>query len=756
MKRSLQLLVLLFTPFLLQSQELEKVSLQLQWLHQFQFAGYYVAKEKGFYEEAGLDVTLLPFKNTVNSADEVLNGNATYGIGRSSLIIDRSEGKPVVLMASAFQSSPSVLVATEASGIKNVKDFAGKRVMMTSDAFSAVAYQAMANHNGVSLDDMIIQKHSLDINDLIDQKTDLMSCYLSNEPFLLEQRGIAYTVFDPKEYDFDFYSDILFSSEEEIANNPDRAERFREASLKGWTYAFSHIEETVAIILDRYNVQHKSKAALTFEAEALKKLAYYRSEVIGRIDTEKIEKIYDFYYVMGLLKNKIDIDCLVWYGAEDRDAFMLNSEEKAYLKTKKEIRACIDPDWMPFEKLEDGKHIGMNVEYMQIMEKTLGVPIRVVPTENRSESLAYMKAKKCDILSLAMETPERKKYMGFTRPYLTVPLVFATTIDTFFIADIEEVLDKRLGVVKGYAFTELLQKRYPDVSFVEVETVSKGLEAVRQGRLYAFIDNLTSIGYLIQNKYMGSLKISGRIDHENWELGIGVHKDDPILLKVFDKAVASIDEKTKHKILNQWVAVNYEAGIDYALLWKILGAVGVVVAFLLYHYYMIKRHNVELKRHSTFDALTNVYNRRYLDQSMNSALELARRYGTPFSVIMMDVDDFKKINDIYGHDTGDRALIKIAKILSTHSRSSDIVGRWGGEEFLVICANSRLEGAVEVAEKMRDEIETSVSENEILLTASFGVVEYHELDTSNTILYRVDQLLYQAKADGKNSVVYTA
>jgi len=110
-------IILLFAT-LLGAKELEKVSLQLQWLDQFQFAGYYMAKEKGFYKKAGLDVTLKKFNNKIMPIDEVLNKKATYGVGRSSLIVDRSKGKEIVLLASIFQSSPSVLISTKDSGIK--------------------------------------------------------------------------------------------------------------------------------------------------------------------------------------------------------------------------------------------------------------------------------------------------------------------------------------------------------------------------------------------------------------------------------------------------------------------------------------------------------------------------------------------------------------------------------------------------------------------------------------------------------------
>ncbi len=576
------------TPLLTEDENPQKVTLQLQWLDQFQFAGYYMAKEKGFYKDAGLDVEIKKFAPGIMPIDEVVGKKATYGIGRSSLLIDESSGKNIVLLASIFQSSPEILLARKDSDIKTVKDFVGKKVMMTPDALGSVPLRAMINQNGVSLANMIKQKHSSDVNDLINKKTDLMASYISNEPYALKEKGIAYTVFDPKDYGFDFYSDILFTSADEIRVHRQRAVDFTEASLKGWEYAFSHIDETVALILKKYNAQNKSKAALTFEANNLKNLADFGKADFGHISRAKIEKIAAVYNVMGLLKNKIDYDKFVLN--HDTNRSMWSNEEQNYLKQKKEIRVCVDPDWMPYEAIRDGKYVGMSADYIRIVESTIGIPIRLVPTNSWRESMAYAKARKCDMLSLATETPERKKYFNFTPPYLVVPLVIATTTDKFFIADLKEVLDKKFGVVKGYVFSEQLKHEYPSIKLVEVDNIEDGLKAVAQGKLFGFIDSLMTIGYQMQKSYIGTLKIAGRID-QNWELGFGVRNDEPMLLTILNKALDHIDEKTKQSILNQWMSIDYDQGFDYTLFWKILGGLAFVLAFLIYRYVIVQRYN---------------------------------------------------------------------------------------------------------------------------------------------------------------------
>ena len=124
---------------------------------------------------------------------------------------------------------------------------------------------------------------------------------------------------------------------------------------------------------------------------------------------------------MGLVKKKIDLDEFI-YKIPSKNKF-ISENEKKYLKNKKAITMCIDPNWMPFEKFEDGKHIGMTADYFKLFEERLDTEIRVLQTKNRSESIEFAKSRKCDILSLVMQTPKRDEYLNFTEPYLSVPLV---------------------------------------------------------------------------------------------------------------------------------------------------------------------------------------------------------------------------------------------------------------------------------------------------------------------------------------------
>jgi diguanylate cyclase (GGDEF)-like protein/PAS domain S-box-containing protein len=154
---------------------------------------------------------------------------------------------------------------------------------------------------------------------------------------------------------------------------------------------------------------------------------------------------------------------------------------------------------------------------------------------------------------------------------------------------------------------------------------------------------------------------------------------------------------------------------------------------------------------SITDALTGLYNRRYLDMMLAQFAQSYDRYQIPFSVIMMDLDNFKSVNDIYGHQMGDEVLQTIAEILKQHSRNTDVVGRWGGEEFMVLLPNLDVKAALNTAEKFRSEIERHSFHTVGHKTASFGVSEYS--GSINEVIRQADNALYTAKSEGRNRVI---
>ncbi|MDO8140953.1 MAG: GGDEF domain-containing protein [Candidatus Brocadiales bacterium] len=161
----------------------------------------------------------------------------------------------------------------------------------------------------------------------------------------------------------------------------------------------------------------------------------------------------------------------------------------------------------------------------------------------------------------------------------------------------------------------------------------------------------------------------------------------------------------------------------------------------------------ELEKMVLLDPLTELANRRYIESNIQSKLDEMRRYGRPFGILFMDIDRFKIVNDTYGHDIGDKVLIMVANTFVKNVRASDIVGRWGGEEFLAIIPNINEEQLYFTANKLRVLVEQSgfsLDSGIVQVTVSIGATIAQPKDTAETLLERADKLLYYSKANGQN------
>ena len=152
------------------------------------------------------------------------------------------------------------------------------------------------------------------------------------------------------------------------------------------------------------------------------------------------------------------------------------------------------------------------------------------------------------------------------------------------------------------------------------------------------------------------------------------------------------------------------------------------------------------------DYLTGLYNRRKIHEIIETEIIRSKRYNSAFSVILIDIDDFKIVNDTFGHNTGDKVLVQFSGTLKHTIRESDIASRWGGEEFLVIMPETTIDGASALAEKLRSNIENCDFKNIGNITASFGVTGIRHGDNVQSLIHRADEALYSAKEAGKNTV----
>ena len=788
------LYLIVFISFALPAAELKPINIQLSWFEQFQFAGYYIAKEKGFYAAKGLDVTINPFiiKKQKQITQDVISGKINFAIGKENLILEKAHNKKIVVLYALFQSSPLALITTKLSNINTLKDFVGKKVMFSPNDYRQISLRAMFSSKHLQPNDLIFVPHSHNIQDLIDKKTDVISAYVSKAPYDLEKMNVAYNIFYPRDYGFDLYSDFLYTSENYIADNFKTTKDFKEASLQGWKYAFSNIEEAVDLIFEKYNEQNLSKEALLFEAKELKKLAYLNTDTLGKIEENKFKKSFELYKVLGVENASIDFTQVIY---DDKNPHLFLSEtERNYLTEKQKITFCVDPNWLPYEGLDDrGKHIGLNTEIIDIFRKQLPIPLEVVKTTSWKESLTFAKERKCDLLSLATKTDERETYLNFTSPYLFFPRVLVTKNKIPFVSNFNELSTKDIAIVKGYAHRESIIEKLPNLNIVDVENIEDGLHKVANGQVYGLIDGLDAVNYFLADKFIGQLKVSGQFENKG-EVGLAVRNDDPILFNIIEKLVTDLSPQKIHAIMNKSTTITYVNRFNYRFVWWALLALILLTSAFLYRQHMLNKlnktlndkvaektkalrelnENLERKiqertekiEHSRKllqsvayqDNLTGIFNRHYLYEQSPLLFKRANELNQPLSILIIDIDHFKNVNDVHGHIIGDNILKYFVKNIQKTLRVNDIFSRYGGEEFIIILPDTELDQSLIVAEKLRFYIEhhpyTLDNENTLIhITISIGVCQYQKEDTLDKLIDRADAALYDAKEKGRNLVL---
>ncbi|MEN3940173.1 ABC transporter substrate-binding protein [Prosthecobacter sp. SYSU 5D2] len=286
--------------------------MQLKWRHAFQFAGHYAAIERGYYQEAGLDVKLVEGGPETNFAEELIQGHCHYAVALSSMLIHRNEGKPLVALAAILQHSPEVLLVTGASGINTPHQMAGKTVAVSPEDTPALL--AMFKNEGLAADAVKTIPYEFDPDKMLRGEIHGMGAYSINEPFQLSERGIPYRLIQPRDYGVDFYGDCLFTTDAEIKNHPKRVRAFLDATLRGWEYAMSHREEIIDLLKNRYRCP-LSREALRHEADEMAHLMFSELIDIGHMNEGRWRHIGDTYVRLGMLPPDYTLDGFLY----DRD-----------------------------------------------------------------------------------------------------------------------------------------------------------------------------------------------------------------------------------------------------------------------------------------------------------------------------------------------------------------------------------------------------------------------------------------------------
>jgi NitT/TauT family transport system substrate-binding protein len=228
--------------------EPDRISIQLKWLHDAQFAGFYVAEQHGLYEAEGIEVELLPGGLAVDEIQAVASGEQTFGvIDSAQLLRAREQGFPLVAIAVIYRIWPSVFFSLAESGITQPTDFIGKRVIVNP---ANVSLPAMLARVGVSMDQIIPIAPTHDMTSFFSGDVDVWSGYLTNQVLSAREAGYDLNIIYPDDYGVHVYGDTIFATEALVESNPDLVTRFLRATLNGWRWAIENPVQAGPLALD--------------------------------------------------------------------------------------------------------------------------------------------------------------------------------------------------------------------------------------------------------------------------------------------------------------------------------------------------------------------------------------------------------------------------------------------------------------------------------------------------------------------------
>jgi len=733
--------------------ELTPVSLQLKWSHQFQFAGYYAAKELGYYKEEGLDVELHEFFHTDTVVNKVVSGKVDFGIGDSTILAEFVNGQPIVALSAIAQENPLVLFAKKSSGISKPSDLIGKKVMFDSASVGGASIQAMLSKQNISPSKYTYFIHNYNYQGLIDGTIDAVSGYLTSTTYFYQNHNTPINIIKPQSYGVNFYGDILFTSQKLLKQDPETVEKFRRASLKGWSYAVSHSDEIINLILSKYN-KTLTEDELNFEAQEMIKLMDYPVIEIGHMHQQRWAHIADIFLEQGMIKQEVDFERFIYQPTEKSYLYLISS--LIFLITFLLL-------WV-FRNYINHKRLTKKLTQLYLAFGTtrqgwfdINVKTGVISASNEyAQMLGYKPAEfkpsiKSWLQSIHDEDRER----------------VSNALTTSEVTEVEYRCQNRSG------------------SWLWIHSVGQVSEWDKEGSPSRVIGVQTDI---TERKLADeSRKLSARVFSDTHEgitvtdAGMNIIDVNPAFCEITgysrDEVIGknprflSSGKQSPEFYQDMWQQIN-EQGHWQGEVWNRKKS-GEIFAELLtisvlkdeldkaVNYVGVftditssKKQQEQLSLMAHYDVLTGLPNRALFADRFRQAIAHSKRTNHQLAVCFLDLDNFKPVNDNYGHEVGDQLLIEVAKRITANIREEDTISRQGGDEFALLLND--IESFAQ-CEQTLQRIHHALAQPFLIdgythkVTASSGVTLYpHDDGDIDTLLRHADQAMYQAKLEGKN------
>ncbi len=274
----------------------------------------------------------------------------------------------------------------------------------------------------------------------------------------------------------------------------------------------------------------------------------------------------------------------------------LTQSEREWLAKHPQIRLGIDPAWQPIEFFsEHGEYQGISSEYMRYLSEMLAIKMMPLNDLSWEAVLEQVERGEVDILPAVAKTEEKERYLNFTEPYISFPLVIFSRNDAAYINSLDNLKGQQIIVEKGYLAHDILQRDYPMLSLILASTAQEALQRLAEGEGDVYVGNLVQASYVIAEHGYTNLKVAAPTGYA-YDLSIGVRKDWPELIPLLQRGLDTLSAEQKTAIQQKWLAIRYDLGVDYRLVWQVVVVAIILLVLVLFWNYSVQRQKNRFRR----------------------------------------------------------------------------------------------------------------------------------------------------------------